>query len=195
MELCNRKQWRSVGVLEAARPSQYLLRLRLVSLPLLAALLLLAGIADCTQEDTAGGRAKEQSTFRRYFWSTADADHYKLSEDGEVAELVLDRIAASGFASHTRYLFGRISIEMKLHPGDSAGTVTTFYVSFLLVHGSTKWDDFCLGPYRYFLESRMSSQVRESWLTLLLLARFLCGLTLKGSLKQERNGCVVVELF
>ncbi len=93
MELCNRKQWRSVGVLEAARPSQYLLRLRLVSLPLLAALLLLAGIADCTQEDTAGGRAKEQSTFRRYFWSTADADHYKLSEDGEVAELVLDRIA------------------------------------------------------------------------------------------------------
>jgi hypothetical protein len=67
--------------------------LRLVSLPLLAALLLLAGIADCTQEDTAGGRAKEQSTFRRYFWSTADAEHYKLSEDGEVAELVLDRIA------------------------------------------------------------------------------------------------------
>ncbi|KAH9536159.1 hypothetical protein CY35_17G092500 [Sphagnum magellanicum] len=131
MELCNEKQWRSVGVLEAGRPSQYLRRLRLVSLPLLATLLLLAGIADCTQEDTAGGRAKEQSTFRRYFWSTADANHYKLSEDGEVAELVLDRIAASGFASHTRYLFGRISIQMKLHPGDSAGTVTTFYTSSL----------------------------------------------------------------
>jgi hypothetical protein len=70
-----------------------------------------------------------------------------------------------------------------------------FLCKFFLVHGSTKWDDFCLGPYRYFLESRISSQVRESWLTLLLLARFLCGLTLKGSLKQERNGCVVIELF
>jgi hypothetical protein len=70
-----------------------------------------------------------------------------------------------------------------------------FLCKFLLVHGSTKWDDFCLGPYRYFLESRMSSQVRESWLRLLLLAIFLCGLTLKGSLKQERNGCVVIELF
>jgi hypothetical protein len=34
----------------------------------------------------------------------------------------------------------------------------------------------------------MSSQVRESWLTLLLLARFLCGLTLKGSLKQGEMG-------
>lgn len=37
--------------------------------------------------------------------------------------------AASGFASRTRYLFGRMSIQMKVHPGDSAGTVSTFYVS------------------------------------------------------------------
>jgi hypothetical protein len=46
----------------------------------------------------AAGRAKYvESTFRRHFWSTADADHYKLSEDGEEAELVLDRVA--GFCS------------------------------------------------------------------------------------------------
>jgi hypothetical protein len=40
---------------------------------------------------------------------------------------------AAGFASKTRYLFGRISIQMKVHPGDSAGTVSTFYVSFVFL--------------------------------------------------------------
>lgn len=37
--------------------------------------------------------------------------------------------AAAGFASRTRYLFGRMSIQMKVHAGDSSGTVSTFYVS------------------------------------------------------------------
>jgi hypothetical protein len=36
--------------------------------------------------------------------SGVDAHHYKLLEDVEVAELVLDSLAASGFASNTRYL-------------------------------------------------------------------------------------------
>lgn len=39
--------------------------------------------------------------------------------------------SAAGFASKTRYLFGRFTIQMKVHPGDSAGTVSTFYVSSL----------------------------------------------------------------
>lgn len=39
--------------------------------------------------------------------------------------------SAAGFASKTRYLFGRFSVQMKVHPGDSAGTVSTFYVSHL----------------------------------------------------------------
>ncbi len=71
------------------------------------------------------------SGFGCNFWSTVDAHHYKLLEDGEVAELILDSLAASGFASNTSYWFGCISIQMKLHGGDSAGVVTTFYTSSL----------------------------------------------------------------
>ena len=39
--------------------------------------------------------------------------------------------SGAGFQSKSKYMFGKVSIQIKLIEGDSAGTVTAFYVSFL----------------------------------------------------------------
>lgn len=51
------------------------------------------GLATGIVPQTSDLDVDDQSIFLRHFWSTSDKHHYKISQDGEVAELVLDELA------------------------------------------------------------------------------------------------------
>lgn len=69
------------------------------------------------------------ASFSDEFTVTSEVDHVKTMADNNTIELILDQNSGAGFASKYQYMFGLVSMEIKLVSGDSAGTVTAFYMN------------------------------------------------------------------
>ncbi|GMI81114.1 hypothetical protein HRI_001780700 [Hibiscus trionum] len=61
----------------------------------------------------------------------------KIINNGQVLTLSLNKASGSGFQSRNKYLFGKIDMQLKLIHGDSAETVTTYYLS----SKESTWDE------------------------------------------------------
>ncbi|XP_022864490.1 xyloglucan endotransglucosylase/hydrolase 2-like [Olea europaea var. sylvestris] len=67
--------------------------------------------------------------FYQDFDLTWGGNRAKIFNGGQLLSLSLDKISGSGFQSKKEYLFGRIDVQLKLVAGNSAGTVTAYYLS------------------------------------------------------------------
>ena len=71
------------------------------------------------------------SNFYHDFDITWGDHRAKMFNGGQLLSLSLDKVSGSGFQSKREYLFGRIDMQLKLVAGNSAGTVTAYYVCLI----------------------------------------------------------------
>jgi len=67
--------------------------------------------------------------FEKNYIPTWAEDHIHYLNGGREVQLSLDKSTGTGFQTRGSYLFGHFSMHIKLVGGDSAGTVTAFYLS------------------------------------------------------------------